>query len=86
MKYISKTYTDTNESNKLTQALCWLFNIRSYQCSRGLIYPIKTKIKDSGFLSKYLIIVNDEIPTTYLYKNLKEFDKSFCFSILGKGG
>jgi hypothetical protein len=86
MKYISKTYTDTNEENNLTQALCWLFNIRSYQCSRGLIYPIKPRKMDSGFESKYLIIVDDEIPLTYLYQNLEELDNSFCFNILRKGG
>jgi hypothetical protein len=48
--------------------------------------PIKPKRKNSGFESKYLIIVNDEIPTIYLYQNLNELDKSFCFNILGKGG
>lgn len=77
MKYITKTYTDTNEDNNLTQALCWLFNIRSYQCSRGLIYPIKIKIKDFGFESKYLIIVNDEIPLSKVYDEIGYFEKKF---------
>jgi hypothetical protein len=85
MKYITKTYTDTNEDNNLTQALCWLFNIRSYQCSRGLTYPIKTKIKDSGFESKYLIVVNDKVPMSEVYDKIDYFEKYF-FSILSKGG
>lgn len=69
MKYITKTYTDTNEYNQLTQALCWLFNIRSYQCSRGLITPLKPK-SDSGYSSEYLVIVDDSIPISFLYKNI----------------
>jgi len=69
MKYISKTYTDTNEKNELTQAFCWLFNIRSYQCSRGLISPLKSK-SVSDFIAKYLIIVNDNVSLDLLYKNI----------------
>jgi hypothetical protein len=70
MKYISKTYTDTNKKNVLTQSLCWLFNIRSYQCSRKLITPLKKGKSDSGFSSKYLVIVNDEIPISFLLNNM----------------
>jgi hypothetical protein len=70
MKYISKTYTDTNDKNELTQSLCWLFNIRSYQCSRGLIIPLKPKKPDSEYYSEYLIFVNDSIPLMYLYDNI----------------
>ena len=69
MKYITKTYTDTNEYNQLTQSLCWLFNIRSYQCSRGLITPLKPK-SDSGYSSEYLVIVDDSIPLSFLYQNI----------------
>ena len=75
MKYISKTYTDTNENNELTQAFCWLFNIRSYQCSRGLITPLKKSKNDSGFLSKYLVIVDDEIPVDFLKDNIGLIEK-----------
>jgi hypothetical protein len=39
-KYITKTYTETNEKNFLTQSLSWLFNLRSYSCSRDLIAPL----------------------------------------------
>lgn len=91
MKYISKTYTDTNEKNELTQALCWLFNIRSYQCSRGLIIPLKPKKNDSGFYSEYLIIVDDSIPLTYLHDNIDlihmlSYPSRFYLDGIFKGG
>ncbi len=66
MKYIIKTYTQTNYENQLTQALCWLFNIRSYQCSRGLITPLKPNSKKL-YSSEYLIIVNDDKYSPFLY-------------------
>jgi hypothetical protein len=69
MKYITKTYTETNNENCLTQSLCWLFNIRSYQCSRGLITPLKPN-GESLYASKYLIIVNDNRYSFFLYDNL----------------
>ena len=69
MKYITKTYTDTNKENQLTQAICWFFNIRSYQCSRGLITPIKPK-DISLFNSEYLIVVNDKRFSDLIHKNI----------------
>lgn len=42
-KYITKTFTKTNNENLLTQSLVWLFGIRSFSTSRGLIIPIKPK-------------------------------------------
>jgi len=36
-KYITKTFTDTNDENVLTQALLWLFHRRSYGYSRNLV-------------------------------------------------
>jgi len=39
-KYITKTFTKTDKENLLTQSLTWLFNIRSFSTSRGLIAPI----------------------------------------------
>lgn len=70
MKYITKTYTETNNENRLTQSLCWLFNIRSYQCSRGLITPLKPSCK-SLYVSKYLIVVNDSKYSTFIPLNAK---------------
>jgi hypothetical protein len=40
-KYITKTFTETNEENCLTQSLCWIFNVRSFSTSRGLVFPLK---------------------------------------------
>ncbi len=42
-KYITKTYTTSNNDNVLTQSLVWLFGVRSYSCSRGLLYPLYKK-------------------------------------------
>ncbi|MCJ7571921.1 MAG: hypothetical protein MUO82_08610 [Candidatus Thermoplasmatota archaeon] len=42
-KYITKTFTKNNDENLLTQSLVWLFNIRSFSTTRGLITPIKPK-------------------------------------------
>jgi hypothetical protein len=91
MKYISKTYTVTNSKNELTQSLCWLFNIRSYQCSRGLIIPLKHRKSDSGFYSEYLIFVDDNIPLNYLYDNIEMIHKlsypsKFYLNGIKKGG
>ena len=74
MKYITKTYTDTDKDNQLTQSLCWIFNIRSYQCSRGLINPIKNN-NSTTYTAKYLIIVNDKIPIGLLTKNIELLSK-----------
>jgi hypothetical protein len=74
IKYITKNYTDTNEENRLTQSLCWLFNIRSYQCSRGLITPLKPTIK-SLYNSEYLIVVKDKFYSLFLSENLDLFSK-----------
>ena len=42
-KYITKTYANTTAENVLTQSLLWLFNVRSFSCSRGLVLPLKPK-------------------------------------------
>lgn len=39
-KYVTKTFSNTDADNVLTQSLVWLFNYRSYSCSRGLIDPL----------------------------------------------
>jgi len=60
-KYITKTFTDTNENNLLTQALCWLFSIRSFSTSRGLIYPLHKKGKGLWEI-ELLVIVKKPVP------------------------
>lgn len=39
-KYITKAFGKTDEVNKITQALIWLFHVRSYSTSRGLVKPL----------------------------------------------
>jgi len=77
-KYITKTFTKTNKENVLTQSLCWLFGIRSFSTSRGLIIPIKLKS-----LEKYrlicLVICNEDFDTSNLpdeYSPEFDFDNS----------
>ena len=35
--------TDTDADNCLTQSLVWLFNRRSFDCSKGLVAPLYPK-------------------------------------------
>jgi hypothetical protein len=39
-KYITKTYTETTADNVLTQSLVWLFNVKSFSSSQGLVIPL----------------------------------------------
>lgn len=59
-KYITKTYTETNKDNILSQSLCWLFNIRSFSNSRGLIIPLKP-LSSGEWTSTHLIIIDFDI-------------------------
>jgi hypothetical protein len=42
-KYITKTYTETTADNVLTQSLVWLFNVKSFSSSQGLVIPLHPK-------------------------------------------
>jgi hypothetical protein len=42
-KYITKTLDVKNKKHELTRAMNWLFDIRNYSNSRGLIYPLYYK-------------------------------------------
>ena len=42
-KYITKTYSNTCAENVLTQSLVWLFNVKSFSSSHGLIVPLHPK-------------------------------------------
>ena len=70
-KYITKTFCDTNEKNLLAQSLSWLFNIRSFSCSRRLIIPLKPK-SSSVWTAEWLLIVENEVEISFLleYINL----------------
>ena len=68
-KYITKTFCETTENNLLTQSLSWLFNIRSYSCSRGLVFPLKPK-STGEWIANGLIIVNKEVSMAFLLSNI----------------
>lgn len=78
-KYITKTYTDTSEDNRLSQALCWLFKVRSYSCTRGLIYPLGNPSN-----SIYKPLVLGFIPVGVSIKLLDDFYSSLWL-VLGAG-
>jgi len=59
-KYLTKTYSTTDDSNLLTQSLSWLFNIRSYNCSQDLLYPLKSKFSGE-WKANYLCIIDKDI-------------------------
>ena len=68
-KYITKTFCETTDKNLLTQSLSWLFNIRSYSCSRGLVFPLKPK-STGEWIANGLIIVNKDISMGFLLSNI----------------
>jgi len=68
-KYITKTFCKTTDKNLLTQSLSWLFNIRSYSCSRGLVFPLKPK-STGEWIANGLIIVKKEIGMDFLLSNI----------------
>ena len=80
-KYITKTFTKTNKENLLTQSLCWLFHIRSFSTTNGLIIPINPI--GTGKWKPICLIIGNEFfelsdirdlfdvdnPLSYIYKN-----------------
>jgi len=76
-KYITKTFTENNEENLLTQSLCWLFHIRSFSTSRGLITPINSI--DTGEWKPICLIVGNEFFELSDIKNLFEVDEPLSY-------
>jgi hypothetical protein len=68
-KYITKTYCVTSDKNLLSQSLSWIFNIRSYSCSRGLVFPLKPK-SSGEWRANSLIIVNKTFDLDFIEKNI----------------
>ena len=54
-KYITKTFTNYNYENVLTQALTWINGMRSFSCSRKLIAPLKCK-SSGEWIASYLVV------------------------------
>jgi hypothetical protein len=75
-KYITKTYCETNEKNLLTQSISWIFNIRSYSCSRGLVFPLKPK-SSGEWIANSIIVVNKTLDLDFIEKNI---DIIYCYS------
>jgi hypothetical protein len=68
-KYITKTFCESTDKNILTQSLSWIFNIRSYSCSLGLVLPLKPK--SSGlWKANGLIIVNKDLDLNFIKSNI----------------
>ncbi|HEC75933.1 MAG TPA: hypothetical protein ENI33_01585 [Thermoplasmatales archaeon] len=54
-RYIMRTFTKTDDSNILTQALVWFFGVRSYSCSRDLLLPLH--IPSGEFIALCMVVV-----------------------------
>lgn len=74
-KYITKTFTTTDNENVLTQSLTWLFNIRSFSTNRGLIIPLNPN-KESDWRPVCLFICKKNIDMLSLQKFVDNLDNS----------
>lgn len=70
-KYITKTYTTTTDKNLLTQSLVHLFGVRSYTCSRGLIYPLNKPrpLGGYGYELMFLLITPQPLLLSQLFED-----------------
>jgi len=57
-KYITKTFANTNPKNVLTQSMIWLFNMRSFDHSKGLTVPLNPKSTGEWSIGGIAIIQN----------------------------
>lgn len=61
-KYITKTFTKSNNDNCLTQSLCWFFGTRSYTCSRGLgLYPLSCSFSSGVWSPVFYVSVSSDV-------------------------
>lgn len=56
-KYITKTFANTNFHNIRTQSLVWLFNMKSFDRSHGLMIPLNPK-GNGDWISVYMALVD----------------------------
>ena len=61
-KYITKTFTETDADNCLTQSLVWLFNKRSFNSSRNLVTPLYPKGKGDWFAEYFCCCSSQRFP------------------------
>lgn len=78
-KYITKTYTTTTDKNLLTQSLVHLFGVRSYTCSRGLIYPLNKPRPLGGYGYELMFMLITPKPLSLLLQLFED-------QTMGNGG
>jgi hypothetical protein len=76
-RYITRTFTNSNDKNKLTQSLVWLFNINSYSTTRHLLYPLKRHSSDTNWMAYYLIITDENMSREVMISFMSTFDQSY---------
>jgi hypothetical protein len=78
-KYITKSVDIKNKKMIITQSMNWLFNIRSYSNSKGLIYPLyyKKEVADFDLICgiKFKKEINDDKDLKFVEKVVKHIDK-----------
>ena len=72
-KYITKAVDMRNNENNLTQSLLWLFHIRSYSTSRGLVKPLNDITR--GDIELLGIMRANGTPLLVIQTNLPEIIK-----------
>jgi hypothetical protein len=74
-KYIIKGINLKNEKNRITQALNWLFGIRTYTNSRNLIYPLYYYKENPEYYASALAIINTNPDIKIMSSILEDYDK-----------
>ena len=76
-RYITHTFTKTNDRNMLTQSLVWLFNVNSYSKSDSLgLHPLKSH-KKSEWKAYYLVVAEDMVSLEAIVLFVSNFDHQF---------
>lgn len=76
-RYITHTFTKTNDRNMLTQSLVWLFNVNSYSKSDSLgLHPLKSH-KKSEWKAYYLVVAEDTLSLEAIVLFVSNFDHQF---------
>jgi len=86
-KYITKTFTKNSSKNLTAQAMLWLFNKRSFSCSRALgVAPLKPK--GSGEWSLVELAFISDTGDQFLEFEIIDFYRNnlFDFSVFKSGG
>lgn len=85
-KYITKSYCGEeakNEGMLLSRSLTWFYGLRSFSCSRGLIYPLKG-IPSGMYDAVYLLEYAKEVSLKELAEDLQKYDIMFLGHAMSK--